>query len=322
LDAADAATYLGAGLAIFAIPFTWWLARKGRREPRLSWALDFDELAAPGDGLEALGLDLRFRGAAIDRISRSYVACWNSGGDPVRRADLLPADPVRIELGPEDLVLQSRIIYRSRSQIGCGVAQGGRSVELTWDFLDSGDGFIVEVMHRGDRPPTLKGTIVGAKVRGRGDLELTPRSLDWMRESTRRSRVRTRLAATDRRHRIIILLAIVAPLVVLAIEVVLNALDPTGLVDVHEFDLATIQGQRDFASDVREREGIEFSVVWSSVAMALAGGLIWTFGAVGLSRIPRSIVRERVTSVDEPAHEGTSPSGEGSEGEPADRNTA
>jgi hypothetical protein len=46
-------------------------------------------------------------------VGRAFVALWNSRGDTVGRSDMLESDPIRIELGEAEIVLDARVIGES-----------------------------------------------------------------------------------------------------------------------------------------------------------------------------------------------------------------
>lgn len=170
------AEWLAIGLFVVGIPVTWLLARRNRQRPDLRYVINQEELIAPEDSLLSGGLEIRFRGSALEQLCRTYVGIWSKRGDTIRNHDLTDADPLRLELPATDVVLSARIVTMSRAQIQ-PVARVGPSdsvVELTFDFLDPHDGFIVEVLHRENATPALLGTIKGCDVKQVRNVDLRP----------------------------------------------------------------------------------------------------------------------------------------------------
>jgi hypothetical protein len=169
--------WLAIGLFVVGIPVTWLLARRNRQKPDVRYAIDQEELIAPEDSLLDGGLELKFRGSALTRLTRTYVAVWSKRGDTVRREDLTAADPLRIELEPSDAVLSARVVTMSRSQIQVAVSVPQANIaELSFDFLDPKDGFIVELLHRTNAEAELHGTLKGCDLHAVKGADLDTRS--------------------------------------------------------------------------------------------------------------------------------------------------
>ncbi|MFB6610419.1 hypothetical protein ACFCVO_08870 [Agromyces sp. NPDC056379] len=169
--------WLAIALFVVGIPVTWFLARRNRQRPDLRYAIDQEELIAPDDSLLNGGLQLKFRGAELTRLTRTYVAVWSKRGDTIRRDDLTAADPLRIRLGPDDSVLSARIVTMSRTQIQANTSVTSPGVaEISFDFLDPTDGFVVEVLHLTNAEAELGGTLKGADIREIKNVDLAPRA--------------------------------------------------------------------------------------------------------------------------------------------------
>jgi hypothetical protein len=192
MDWRDALAIAGFVIALVGVPLAYILARRSRQKPTLRWAIDFDVLIAPEDGLLSEGFSMEFRGEEISRVSRTYVAIWNKRGDTVRGSDILTSDPIRLQLDSSDIALQTRVALCSREQIGFMARPVENSVEVSFDFLDEGDGAIVEVLHCASLPPAFVGTVRGASLGGGEHLTLTPSALQWMQSDRLLDRYRGR----------------------------------------------------------------------------------------------------------------------------------
>src|SRR5438105_1790882 len=157
---------VGIAASLIGIPATYYFARRSRQQPLLKYLLDFDVLLNPLESHAAEGA-LTFGGRSIARLSRTYVAIWNERGDTVGGSDVVGSDSLRIALAENDEFLQARVVYVSRRQCGIQVHPSGEFAEISFDFLDQGDGGLIEVIHQGSTSPTIDGTIRGAMVRRR-----------------------------------------------------------------------------------------------------------------------------------------------------------
>lgn len=104
-------------------------------------------------------------GRQVDKLAKFDVVFWNAGSITINRADLVPADPLRVEFADGAEILQAAVVSTTRSAIGAGantdLGKPNSSV-LTFEFLDARDGFVAEFLVAGNTIfPALRGTIKG-----------------------------------------------------------------------------------------------------------------------------------------------------------------
>jgi hypothetical protein len=297
-------------VALVGIPLTFIVGRRARQRPVLRYGIDFDVLIDPSRGVSNEKLLLQFGGKEIPRVARTYLAFWNARGDTIRGTDIVADDPLRVELSQGDTPLQSRVVFVSRPQIDVETSNEDSSVAITFDFLDEEDGGIIEVLHQGRRP-TFAGTIRGATTRtsGRGQLTLDESDIGWMRERPfyRRWLERMKWAGSGARRRRALSAAVMLLVWIgLALFILWDELfrehNPR-LVNPAEFDLRSLDGQKEFSEEVedkglKDREyvllailGIQLFVMTPLMVRNLMGGR---------ASIPRSIVNERCADDLEP----------------------
>lgn len=278
-------------IGLVSIPLSVALSRRSRQTPDLRVARDFDEVVPEGDWLLRGGLVITFDGKPLDRVSRTYFAIWNHRGDTVRGSEVLVADPLRVEVAEGDAVLQARVVASSRSQIGVDVTPKGRTADVTFDFMDAGDGAVIEVLHYGKEPANLVGTIPGARLSGARRATLSPNG----RRRLRLSPVRRLFDG----RRVVPGITLVTGVVGYALICVyygfrLVAAGSSQPLDAQEFDLETLEGQRSFAAEVG-RAGTGGPL---DLTMFLVTGLTVLFAVAMISilivrtAVPRSIVAE------------------------------
>lgn len=108
---------------------------------------------------------VQFCGQNIPRLTRTLLVFWNDGEKTIPGEDIVASDPLRLELETEDQVLAATILKVTREVCHTAVSidiSRKNIVELKFQFLDSGDGAVVEVLHTSKNAhPTLLGTIRG-----------------------------------------------------------------------------------------------------------------------------------------------------------------
>lgn len=177
--------WLGIVLFVVGIPVAWWLGRKNRQRPTVRYGIDERELVRADDALSRGGLEIRFRAQRVERVCRSYLALWVRSGDPISGRSLPPTDPLGVDLINGDRVLSARVVAESRSQINVttSINDSQRGVDVAFEFLDIGDGFVVEILHEIHATPRMRGSIPGANIQVQPDLDLTPRGREFLRKS-------------------------------------------------------------------------------------------------------------------------------------------
>lgn len=126
-------------------------------------------------------IKILYRETAIPRLTASTVWFWNSGNKTVRRTDIVASDPLRFSFDGEVLNVRIRTVSRESVQIKADISEEGEdSVRFGFEFLDPGDGGVLDVLHGGSaEAPECNGTIIGL-----------PKAQDWGSASSKWERRR------------------------------------------------------------------------------------------------------------------------------------
>ena len=101
----------------------------------------------------------------VQTLTSSTVWIWNSGRKPVRRQDIVAKNPLRLVFSGD--VLECKPTRESRPDIEFRTVKKATDVLCDFEFLEPGDGGVVEVLHTGSADaPVVKGTIIGLGKRG------------------------------------------------------------------------------------------------------------------------------------------------------------
>jgi hypothetical protein len=295
-------------VAILGIPITFVLARRTRLRPELRSAIDLDQILKSDDRLFDLGLSMTLGEREITSICRTRIALWNHKGDTIRSSDDLQSDPLRVQLTAGDEALQARVLSTSRKQIGftVGIDADSSVVQISFDFLDSGDGAIIEVIHQEPSNPMVLGTIQGCNIRKPKKLDLSARALTAVSE---RSKVRRFWGFMPRNVKpafliFVLLLSITIGQVLFTI--LRQEHEPSHLINIYHYNLKTLQGQINFAKAVSKTKS--FNSAQNGIGNMLPNLLYVAFGLVLLASafifgsrrgIPYSITVYRMVADDD-----------------------
>src|ERR1700675_5058659 len=110
------------------------------------------------------GLEVLFDKKAVEALTISKIAVWNSGSDPLRKEDFPQAEPICINVGKKLEILEASIIQTSSRTCGCAIVRKARNCfEIGFEFLDPNDGLVVQIAHTGtsSQEVNVTGHIVG-----------------------------------------------------------------------------------------------------------------------------------------------------------------
>jgi hypothetical protein len=116
-------------------------------------------------GDEKLDIEVRYKGHEVPMVSKTVIAFWNAGREPIRRADLLENHPLTVKLPKGTKLLDGRVTATTRSEIdfACFPDERYRGLKLGFSFLNHQDGGAIEILHTSDDPwdVDIEGAIVG-----------------------------------------------------------------------------------------------------------------------------------------------------------------
>jgi hypothetical protein len=233
------------------------IGHRAKALPVMQWGLTYEVLIEPTEALKS-NLVLAFRDHQMERLSRTYMAFWNHRGDTIENDDVLPSDPLRLSFQADDVPVQSRVLFMSRMQIGLNAVTSAaeHEVKVHFEFLDPGDGGIIEILHQGTKPPVLDGTIRGTKMQRKTVGKLNPADAARVADPSWFRRIKARL---PRRLGIglgALLSFVLGGLILYALGIlaIIDDLTKTAhhhvLIPVQKYDLTTLRGQRAFAAQV------------------------------------------------------------------------
>lgn len=162
--------FIGIGVAIV-------LYFKSKRDKGPSWAIRTVNLFQDYAG-SIKGLEIQYNGEKVKNLSVSKILFWNKGALTIDKTDLADADPLRLEAQGKARILGAMLVsvnnHASRPLLTLPMEN---SVIISFDYLDRGQGFVIQAIHEGTSSTDLqiKGAIKGAvKIAGYNLGDLRP----------------------------------------------------------------------------------------------------------------------------------------------------
>lgn len=108
---------------------------------------------------------VQYRGKDVPRLTRSLVVIWNDGERTINQADVVDSDPLVLDAGNGAEILSASVVKSSRDVIQLICRPNDHMLHqilISFAFLDSKDGGVIEVLHTGERRHLkLLGTVKG-----------------------------------------------------------------------------------------------------------------------------------------------------------------
>ena len=102
-----------------------------------------------GDAVFPAEVTFQYQGTPVPRITSSTVWMWNAGKKTVRGSDIVVHDLLRLCYTGEVLTVSIRKVSREAVRITADTSEDKKIVCCGFEFLDPGDGGVLEVLHTG-----------------------------------------------------------------------------------------------------------------------------------------------------------------------------
>ncbi len=145
----------------------YYFYRKSKQKKEPCWAIRSNNLIR-GSSAIISGLAVLYKGEQVENLTISKLLIWNKGEITLDRQDIETIDHLRV-VGKGDTKLLDIDILASNnnaSRFSYNLAQDKSSATLNFDYLDRGNGAVLQIVHTGasSNDLTLAGAIKGASL--------------------------------------------------------------------------------------------------------------------------------------------------------------
>ena len=168
-------------VGVIALFLAYVFYRKSRRLREPCWSVR-NNVLVEGYSSKIHELDIRFKDNQVENLSIAHIAFWNQGAETLDRHDIETVNPLRIEAsgGIEILDVSVSLTNNSSSEIETKPASDRKSARLGFDYLNKGQGAIIQVIHTG-----IKGSDVRIIGDIRGVKQIKKKSVSWAETAPR-----------------------------------------------------------------------------------------------------------------------------------------
>lgn len=136
-----------------------------RRVKRPTWSVRTTDLVTKRTG-ELRGLSVRFNSQEVSDLSVSRIVFFNKGADPIRRADIAPAAPLKIYVQKGVTILDASLVAANNpaNRVAIRLDSAANQALIDFDYLGSREGAVFDVVHfGGDAAAGVTGIVIGAE---------------------------------------------------------------------------------------------------------------------------------------------------------------
>lgn len=109
------------------------------------------------------GLQITLQGVVVSSLTVTRMSFWNAGRETMHRSDIAASDPIRIvALRPGITILGAKLAHVCRPVNDVSISATADAVAIEFDFLDRGDGCVVDLYHSSPSGFSVIGTLKGA----------------------------------------------------------------------------------------------------------------------------------------------------------------
>lgn len=159
---------IGGVITVIGVVITiLWSKKASNRRKLLLWTMSQSGVVGGFDqnipGLE--GLELRYKGSAIPAASVARLTIWNEGTQSIPNSALTAAKPLRIVLPEGARAVDARVVECTDGAVDVQVSPNDSEFtaerSLTFQYLNAGHGFVVQVIHTGpsEKGPGISGVL-------------------------------------------------------------------------------------------------------------------------------------------------------------------
>ena len=147
--------------------FAWLFYRRGFSAKAPRWAIRSTPVITSSHR-SVEGLKIWYRGQQVSTLTVSTILLWNAGRGTLDKTDIVSANPPRIAAKEGAMILDGTVVEVNNpsSDFNTQLDAEGNNLTLSFEYLNSGDGAVIRVIHTGPSAGNIHitGALKGVKA--------------------------------------------------------------------------------------------------------------------------------------------------------------
>lgn len=154
-------TWIGVVLGVIGLVAAYVFYRRSLVRPKLAFVISSVRITGR-DSMFPDELKIFYGDKEVQTVTQSNIVIWNSGNVTIDGENIVKADPLRLVIPKESEILAASIVFTTREVTAFSIKLRGETSNellLSFDFLDSGDGALINLTHTSSNKIEPLGTI-------------------------------------------------------------------------------------------------------------------------------------------------------------------
>lgn len=137
--------------SLFGVPLSLYTFLRSKREKSPVYARH--SFTVTKDAMSRIsGVEITYHGRKVPNLSVSHVLFMNVGRLAIRSADLVPKDPLRVQLPEGAEILDAKVLSQKNPANQFGITANGSKAEITFEYVGYGEGAVFQLFHTATSP--------------------------------------------------------------------------------------------------------------------------------------------------------------------------
>jgi hypothetical protein len=143
---------IGGVCSVIAIPLSLILYFKSKKERRPRFvSYSNNIILGLSNAIPDLKITYSGHGPPLENFTVTRFFFWNDGRETIAKLDVAKNDPLTITINEPFRILDATIVHTTSkaNNVGIAVNREKKDITLTFDYLDHGDGTVLQIIHDG-----------------------------------------------------------------------------------------------------------------------------------------------------------------------------
>lgn len=150
---------------IISVIVSFYFYRKAQVKAMPSYQTRTTQIIDTEENIDVDNVEVMYKGQKVNILAKTHLIFWNDGNQTLDGCNIVKSERLRIVYGSDSgQILLANVIKSTRdvNKLHVKVTDDSSSVTIDFDFLDPGDGALIEILHTFKKSKiTIEGVIKG-----------------------------------------------------------------------------------------------------------------------------------------------------------------